>query len=108
MNEIYDTVIIGSGPAGLTAAIYNIRAALKTVVISGNQPGGQLTITTTVDNYPGFPNGIGGVKLMMDMQSQFRNLGGEIRNDLVTQISVLENPSKSPFDPPEAGRQGGL
>lgn len=84
--EIYDTVIIGSGPAGLAAAIYNVRSALKTVVISGNQPGGQLTITTTVDNYPGFPNGIGGIKLMMDMQQQVKNLGGEIRNDMVTGI----------------------
>lgn len=102
MNEIYDTVIIGSGPAGLTAAIYNIRAALKTVVIAGNQPGGQLTITTTVDNYPGFPNGIGGVKLMMDMQVQFRNLGGEIRNGIVSKISKGTNPSKSPLP---AGRQ---
>jgi len=93
MNEIYDTVIIGSGPAGLTAAIYNIRAALKTVVISGNQPGGQLTITTTVDNYPGFPNGIGGVKLMMDMQTQFKNLGGEIRQGVVTKIKPFPDPS---------------
>ncbi len=93
-NEIYDTVIIGSGPAGLTAAIYNIRANLKTVVVAGNQPGGQLTITTLVDNYPGFPNGIGGVKLMMDMMEQVKNLGGEIKNGVVLKI----NPSKSPLD----------
>ena len=86
MKEIFDSIIIGSGPAGLTAAIYNIRADMKTVVIAGNQPGGQLTITTTVDNYPGFPNGTGGVKLMMDMQQQFKNLGGEIRNGLVTKV----------------------
>lgn len=79
-NEIkYDTIIIGSGPAGLTAAIYNVRAELKTVVISGNIPGGQLTITTTVENWPGFPNGTGGVKLMMDMQQQVRNFGVEIK-----------------------------
>ncbi len=85
-KEIFDTIIVGSGPAGLTAAIYNIRAALKTVVIAGNQPGGQLTITTYVDNYPGFPTGIGGVKLMMDMQAQVKNLGGEIRQGLVKEI----------------------
>jgi len=86
MNEIYDTVIIGSGPAGLTAAIYNLRSDLKTVVIAGNQPGGQLTITTMVGNYPGFPNGTGGIKLMMDMQAQVKNLGGEIRQGIVKGI----------------------
>ncbi len=83
---IYDTIIVGSGPAGLTAAIYNVRADLKTVVIGGNQPGGQLTITTYVDNYPGFPNGIGGVKLMMDMMAQVKNLGVEIKNGMVKGI----------------------
>ncbi|MCX6726312.1 MAG: FAD-dependent oxidoreductase [Candidatus Shapirobacteria bacterium] len=93
MNEIYDTVIIGSGPAGLTAAIYNIRSALKTVVIAGDQPGGQLTITTTVDNYPGFPTGIGGTKLMMDTQTQVKNLGGEIKNGLVKSVKPIPNPS---------------
>ncbi len=88
-NKILDTVIIGSGPAGLTAAIYNIRADLKTVVLAGNQPGGQLTITTTVDNWPGFANGTGGVKLMMDMQSQVKNLGGEIRQGIVSKVSKV-------------------
>jgi len=86
MNELYDTVIVGSGPAGLTAGIYNLRAGLKTLVIAGDQPGGQLIITTMVDNYPGFPNGVGGVKLMMDMQTQFKNLGGEIKDGMVTSI----------------------
>lgn len=86
MEQIYDTIIIGSGPAGLTAAIYNVRAELKTVVISGNIPGGQLTITTTVDNWPGYPNGTGGLKLMMDMQQQVKNLGVEIKNNLVSEI----------------------
>jgi thioredoxin reductase (NADPH) len=92
-KQIYDTLIVGSGPAGLTAAIYNLRSDLKTVVIAGNQPGGQLTITTMVGNYPGFPTGIGGVKLMMDMQAQVKNLGGEIKNGLVKKIKPIPNPS---------------
>jgi thioredoxin reductase (NADPH) len=85
-NQIFDTLIVGSGPAGLTAAIYNARSSLKTIVIAGSQPGGQLTITTLVDNYPGFPNGVGGVKLMMDMQQQAKNLGVEIKQGVVKQI----------------------
>ncbi len=96
-SQIFDTIVIGSGPAGLTAAIYNSRADLKTVVIAGNQPGGQLTITTTVDNWPGFPTGTGGVKLMMDMQQQVKNLGVEIKNGLVKKISK-ENTFKLELD----------
>ncbi len=86
-KKVYDTVIIGSGPAGLTAAIYNARADLKTVVIAGNQPGGQLTITTLVDNWPGAPTGTGGVKLMMDMQQQVKNFGVEIKMGVVKGIN---------------------
>ncbi len=86
-NQIFDTLIIGSGPAGLTAAIYNARSSLKTIVIAGDQPGGQLTITTLVDNFPGFPNGVGGVKLMMDMQQQAKNLGVELKQGVVKSIS---------------------
>lgn len=93
---VYDTIIIGSGPAGLTAAIYNVRADLKTIVLAGNEPGGQLTITTTVDNYPGFANGIGGIKLMMDMQQQVKNLGVEIRQGAVKKIDS-ENPTSHVF-----------
>jgi thioredoxin reductase (NADPH) len=85
-EQIFDTVIIGSGPAGLTAAIYNVRANLKTIVLGGDQPGGQLTLTTYVDNYPGFAKGIGGIKLMMDMQEQVKNLGVEIRSGIVKAI----------------------
>ena len=87
-NNIYDCVIIGSGPAGLTAAIYNARADIKTVVIAGNQPGGQLTITPMVDNYPGFPGGVGGFKLMMDIQTQVKNFGVEIRQGIVRNIKI--------------------
>lgn len=93
---IYDTIAIGSGPAGLTAAIYNVRANLKTLVLGGDQPGGQLTMTTFVENYPGFASGIGGLKLMMDMQAQVKNLGVEIKSALVEKIDY-SNESKT-FD----------
>jgi len=89
MNENikYDCIIIGSGPAGLTAAIYHARADIKTIVIAGNQPGGQLTITPMVENFPGFPDGVGGFKLMMDTQTQVKKLGVEIKSGLVKKIS---------------------
>lgn len=86
-NNKYDSIIIGSGPAGLTAAIYHARASLKTIVIAGKQPGGQLTITPMVDNYPGFPNGVGGFKLMMDTLNQVKNFGVEIKGGVVKKIS---------------------
>lgn len=90
MENIYDTVIIGSGPGGLTAAIYNARAELKTVVIAGNMPGGQLTTTTIVENWPGFPRGVGGVKLMMDTLEQVKNWGVEIKNGNVLKIETRD------------------
>ena len=91
MTEIIDCLIIGSGPAGLTAAIYNARADVKSLVIAGNQPGGQLTITPMVDNYPGFVDGVGGFKLMMDMQAQTKKLGIEIKGGIVRQVRQVEN-----------------
>ncbi|MDD2483009.1 MAG: thioredoxin-disulfide reductase [Candidatus Shapirobacteria bacterium] len=97
-NIKYDCVIIGSGPAGLTAAIYNARADIKTIVIAGNQPGGQLTITPMVDNYPGFPNGVGGFKLMMDIQNQVKNFGVEIKSGLVKSISLSDDQSFKSFN----------
>lgn len=100
-NNKYDCVIIGSGPAGLTAAIYQARADIKTVVIAGSQPGGQLTITPMVDNFPGFPDGIGGFKLMMDTQAQVKHFGIEIKSGIVRKIQRTNSSvdkSASSFD----------
>jgi len=90
-TKILDCLIIGSGPAGLTAAIYNARADVESLVIAGNQPGGQLTITPMVDNYPGFVDGVGGFKLMMDMQAQTKKLGVEVRQGIVKKVESLSS-----------------
>src|SRR6267378_3374609 len=77
MEQLYDVIILGSGPAGLTAAIYTTRASLKTLVISGEKWGGQLMLTTEVDNFPGFPEGIQGPDLMANMRKQAERFGTE-------------------------------
>ncbi len=84
---MYDILIIGSGPAGYTAAIYTSRAFLQTLLISGYTPGGQLTTTTEIDNFPGFPEGIMGPQLMTDMGQQAKRFGTEIVTDAVTTIT---------------------
>jgi thioredoxin reductase (NADPH) len=92
--KIYDVIIIGSGPAGYTAAIYTSRAKLSTLVISGSLPGGQLMTTSEVENYPGFPNGIFGPELMMNMRQQAERFGAVFVDDEVTKVDFKNNPFK--------------
>jgi thioredoxin reductase (NADPH) len=91
---MYDVTIIGSGPAGLTAAIYCRRSELSTLVVTGAEPGGQLTITSTVDNFPGFPEGIQGPELMERIRAQAERFGAEFEMREVTAVDVESSPLK--------------
>ncbi len=91
---MHDVIIMGAGPAGLTASIYTSRAQLSTLLITGNALGGQMGVTSEVENYPGFPEGISGMKLALFMQRQAERFGTQVEFDEVTEVELLEHPFK--------------
>lgn len=97
-NQDVKVLIIGSGPAGYTAAIYAARAGLKPVLYTGAQPGGQLTITNDVENFPGYPNGINGPEMMIDLQKQAERFGTKVNYGMATSVDFSGYPLKVTID----------
>ncbi len=100
--EKVQCLIIGSGPAGYTAAIYTARANVKNVLFEGLQPGGQLTTTTTIENFPGFPDGVDGTELMMKLRKQAVNVGADVRSGFVKSVDFSKRPFVATLDGGEA------
>ncbi|MBS1762940.1 MAG: thioredoxin-disulfide reductase [Bacteroidetes bacterium] len=98
IKEKFTCLIIGSGPAGYTAAIYASRANLKPTLYQGIQPGGQLTITTDVENYPGYPDGIQGPEMMIHFEKQALRMGTDIRYGLATNVDFTKHPLRVEID----------
>lgn len=98
INEKVKVLIIGSGPAGYTAAIYAARAGLKPILFTGGQPGGQLTTTNDVENFPGYPQGINGPQMMVDLQTQAERFGTKVNFGLVTAVNFSRWPYKITVD----------
>jgi thioredoxin reductase (NADPH) len=98
MEDVANVLIIGSGPAGYTAAIYASRAGLQPIIYQGAQPGGQLTITNDVENYPGYPEGVNGSQMMMDFQAQAERFDADTRYGVITSVDLKKFPFEVTVD----------
>ena len=94
MSTVHNVIIIGSGPAGYTAGLYAARAMLEPLMFAGYMSGGQLMLTSDVENFPGYPKGIGGPEMMMELREQAERFGLEVRDQNVESVDLSEQPYK--------------